>query len=214
MKHLKVFEEFFFGLHKSPLNLNINETELLKQNLEIYEIPYYDIELIGYGGNGAAFDIGLDRIAKITQDRIEYKNSEKIKNKKLEYLVEIQECGRAYWQGSGVSNNKKSLYIIIMEKLKTPDSTIKSLIDDCFDELYPGRDILWGLGKYEKNLVEPWIDENYHSDQMQSLARQVFKNIANIIKEANSYGISTDDLGSKNIGIRHDKLIYFDMGGF
>jgi hypothetical protein len=196
----------------------MDETELLKHNLEIYEIPHYEVELIGYGANGAAFDIGMDRVAKITEDRIEFKNAQKIKNKNPEYLVKIYECGRAYWQGSGASNiwkhgQNRPLYIIVMEKLRLPNSNIKELIEVCFDELYPGRNELL-LGEYKAQLVEPWIDDYFNSEHTQSLARQVFKNIANIIKEANLYGISADDLGSKNVGVRHDKLVYFDMGGF
>jgi len=212
VKYLKLYEEFFFGFHKSPLNINIDEIELLKYNLNLYEIPFYNIETIGYGNNGIAFDIGMDRIAKITTDIIEYNHAKSLENTNNEYLIKIYKTGKIYWDSVSTSTKQK-LYLIVMEKLKMPNTNIKMLIEDCFDEFYPGRDEIWMNGFYNDKLVEPWIDQHYKSDYIQSLARQVFKNVANIIKEAQKNNIDTSDLGAKNVGLRYDKLVFFDMGG-
>ena len=69
---------------------------------------------IGGGMFGYAHDIGNNLVMKITKDRSEAVNSNKIKGKKNKYLSDVKDV-RAFETSSG-----KQLYVIILEKLDTP----------------------------------------------------------------------------------------------
>jgi len=151
-----------------------------------------EMHWLGNGEFGNAYDIGNNRVLKITKSKKEFDIAKKLinENSKLDGFVD-------YFVAEEVDNE----YIIIMEMLDTPES-----IEDKFYELQ----ILLN----EQNIPIIHIDQYFDTDEL-DLDSGMIKFISDIEDVARSYrkiGILAADIRSENLGYdKHKKLKAFDI---
>lgn len=181
---------------------------------KLYNITNY--ELIGGGAFGLAYDIGNNKIMKITSDKTEAINSKKIVNKKNTHLSDIYDVKTIKFKYLG---DEKKYYIIILEKLKT-DNQIKYMfkrLKTFFrqNELPYSNEFIEFLDYIKKyrdyNTVTEIYNKIYLYDKKLAM---FFTDLIGIIRELNSYDIESDDfVNTNNLGFKpNGKLGYFDIG--
>lgn len=75
-------------------------------------------KLIGKGMFGVAHDVGNNKILKITKDKSEAVNANRVKNKKNKHIANV-------FNVKSITKNKKEYYAILIEKLKLDDEITK-----------------------------------------------------------------------------------------
>jgi hypothetical protein len=129
----------FFDLGYSYDNSDFNKTpeeivieqdvSFVKSNLNklVDSLGLEDKKVLGSGFYGFAFDIGGNRVLKITSDKSEAVNSNKLKGKTFKHIANIYNVKIINIKG-------KELYSIILEKLK-PFNELQSLYEQMSDEI-------------------------------------------------------------------------------
>jgi 8-oxo-dGTP pyrophosphatase MutT (NUDIX family) len=181
---------------------------------KLYGINTYN--LIGGGSFGLAYDIGDNKIMKITTDKTEAVNSKKIINKKNKYLSNIYDVKTVKFKFLG---DEKKYYIIILEKLKT-DNQIKYMfkrLKTFFrqNELPYSKEFIEFLDYYKVYKDNTTASKIYHEIYLYDKKLALFFNdLLGIITELHTYGIESDDfINTDNLGFKPDgKLGYFDIG--
>ncbi len=112
-------EEYDPFLEKIVLEENTGLLKKIKKIMGIKRSQY-----IGSGMFGYAHDIGNGLVMKITKDKSEARNSNKIKGKHNRYLSDVHDV-RAFETTSGTR-----LYIIILEKLNTSKKNLNVLYSE------------------------------------------------------------------------------------
>jgi hypothetical protein len=123
------FGDWFSEFDNKPMELSIQENEekinkfktlanKIAQKLNIKNIKY-----LGSGLNGSAFEIDNNKVLKITKDKSEAVNSNKILNKNLNYIANIYEIYTFNYDSD-------EYFVIILEKLNTDDITDVIIIYD------------------------------------------------------------------------------------
>lgn len=125
------FGDYFDDFENAPDSLDLNEqSEMLNKILKQLNIP--SAEYLGSGYFGAAHDIGNNKVLKLTRDKSEAINSQKLIGKKLKHIADIYEVKQF------VSTlNNKTHYAIILEKLRIDNSLAEDFkrLQAHFDEL-------------------------------------------------------------------------------
>lgn len=105
------YGNYYEGFDENPEYINIEDGEdYVPQVLRKLGIKYADI--IGGQMNGTAYDIGDNKILKITRDRSEAVNCQKIKGKKLQHIADV------YLVKQFIMNGRE-YYVVVLEKLDT-----------------------------------------------------------------------------------------------
>ena len=175
---------------------------------------YYEIEPIGHGHFGSAYDVGFNKILKLTRDEKEYDNAQILQNKDTEHLVKIFKSD-VIDLGEG---GKGIYWAILMEKLIKPSKNVIDIVDTLTFNDFPGKYEHW----YEKSLynieqfpekeLNSWLLDTFENENTVNNARHILKQMIEIKKEAKEMGMSTVDLHGGNVGFKHDKLVLFDLG--
>src|ERR1035437_4627852 len=165
------------------------------------------------GTYGYAYDIGNDKIMKITSDKSEAIESQKIKGKILKHLADVYDVYEIKpKEGSIIPES----YVIIMEKLKINESYFDRMIvrlDYAFENI---------LGIDFNHIIDDYISGEYE-DKGYMIDKYLTKNLEDskfyygllsIADEARQYGIeSMDYINTSNLGYKKNgNLGFFDMG--
>lgn len=172
-----------------------------------------EFKYLGHGSGGVAFDIGNNKVMKITSDRSEALESLKIIGKTLNNLADIYEVFETKPQSE--LNIPKS-YVIIMEKLKTNDQ----YFDRILNRLDYALENILGLNIFK--IIDDYRDGDY-TDKKEKIDKYLSKNpkdakfyygLLDIINELNKYGIESNEyLHVGNLGYKQNgNLGFFDMG--
>jgi len=177
-------------------NLNKAEVNRIKKASSEKEMFYKkhnideDIHWLGKGDFGDVYDIGNNKVLKITRSKKEYDIAKQLINKNLSGFVD-------YYVAEKVGNE----YMIIMELLETPTS-----IEDKFSELQLILD--------EQQVPISYIDQYFDTDELE-LDKDMLDFISDIEDVARSYrsiGIEASDIRSENLGYnKNGKLKAFDI---
>lgn len=174
---------------------------------------FNQLKYVGDGAYGFAYDVGDDKIMKITSDKSEEIESLKIKGKKLKYLADVY----GVYQITPKSNsNIPKSYVIIMEKLKTNEPYFNRMIkrlDYVFKNI---------LGIDPTHIIDDYVHGEY-DDKKYVIDKYMLKNsedakfyygLLNIADEARQYGIeSMDYVNTSNLGYKKNgNLGFFDLG--
>lgn len=212
----------------NSLKSNIKQIRESKQ-LNINEAASVDDELVGKimkklninnfkpigncGEFGCAYDIGNNKVLKITTDQSEAIESNKIKGKILNNIANIYNIYKTEYNGN-------SYYIIILEKLRTEPAKFKKFYNDLniiFRKLFDRvvLDIL--VDEYQespgvyiddfKEKIDGALDKNSEEGKF-------YYGLTNIIDELKRYNIqSSDYINYKNLGYKpNGNLGFFDVG--
>lgn len=174
---------------------------------------YKQVNYYGKGTYGYAYDIGDNKIMKITSDKSEAIESQKIKGKNLKHLADIYDVYQIKpKEGSIIPES----YVIIMEKLKINQLYFDRMtvrLDYAFENI---------LGIDFNHIIDDYISGEYE-DKGYIIDKYLTKNLEDskfyygllgIADEARQYGIeSMDYINTSNLGYKKNgNLGFFDMG--
>lgn len=182
---------------------------IFKEKLNIDNISY-----LGSGFFGDAYDIGNDRVLKITRDKTEAIESLKIKSKNLKHIANVYDV----YQVKSKSENK-TYYIIILEKLNRNDQELENKfgrmlfvftsLEISFEEIIDEFATYGYSDKYKENedKLNKYFQKNPGDEKF-------FMGMVNIAKEIYELGVESKDyLSYKNLGYKKDgSLAFFDLG--
>ena len=169
---------------------------------------------IAHGLFGVAYDIGNDKVLKITRDKSEAAENVKLIGKPLKYLAEPYNVYRI-----NTKSNDIETYAIILEKLKTDLQYFERMfdrLDYVFDKIFKinYKDALEAYKdgyRFETNVDTDKIDNYFKTNPKD---REFFFSILRIAEELEKYGIETIDYyNPRNLGYKKSGLIgFFDIG--
>lgn len=166
------------------------------------------------GYNGVAYDIGGDKVLKITKDSSEASDNLKLIGRKLNYIAQPY---NVFEITSSTNRDMPKTYAIILEKLRTDSNieTSNNRLDYAFNkimgvevpdviEYYLGE---WDDGKVTKEKVNSYLKKNPQDGKY-------FAGLLRIAYEAKRLGLdSMDYLNPKNLGYKKNgELGFFDVG--
>ena len=194
-------------------NASVNiDDEMIPKVMQKFNIQNY--KHIGECGEfGCAFDIGNNKVLKITTDQSEAIESNKLKGKTLNNISNIYSVFK-------INYNGKDYYIIQCEKLNTQPDKFKQYYNQLNDVFrknidIPAVDVL--VDYYQEDLqaynnefkddIDNFLDKN--SDY-----GKFYQGLLNIIDELRKYSIqSSDYINYKNLGYKpNGNLGFFDVG--
>ena len=111
------FGDYYEEFENKPSTIDLNELKL-NFNDDVINKLFKKLNIDNYkllndgGAFGSAYDIGGDKVLKITTDKSEAVNSNKLINKELNYLSNIYDVKKIHY-------DLETYYIIILEKLDT-----------------------------------------------------------------------------------------------
>lgn len=170
--------------------------------------------LLGSGYFGVAYDIGNDRVLKITKDKSEAVENLMLIGKPLKYIA--QPYG-VYSIKSKSDAKIPETYAIVLEKLKTDPNIQKAYdrLEFAFNkimgvkvsdviEFYLGE---WDDGRVKKNKIDSYFKKNPQDAEF-------FGDLVRIAEEAKALGVeSMDYLNSNNLGYKKNGALgFFDVG--
>lgn len=171
-------------------------------------------KLLDSGFFGVAFDIGGDKVLKITTDKSEAYETSRLVGEKLNYIAEPYNVFRI------VSNeiDIPDMYGIILEKLKPVNvSNIKNIMKNL--DKYFKEHIGDGLANIILDYIIGYIDETDKEIVDKILTRgddisNYLESILKISREAKNYGVeSVDYINPLNLGYKKNgNLGFFDVG--
>lgn len=194
-------------------NASVNiDDEMIPKVMKKFGIQNY--KHIGECGEfGCAFDIGGNKVLKITTDQSEAIESNKLKGKTLNNISNIYSVFK-------INYNGKDYYIIQCEKLNTQPDKFKQYYNQLNDVFrknidVPAVDVL--VDYYQEDLQA--YNNEFRDDIDQFLDKnsdygKFYQGLLNIIDELRKYGIqSSDYINYKNLGYKpNGNLGFFDVG--
>lgn len=185
---------------------------IAKKIVEMRELT--QLTFIGNGLFGVAYDIGNDRVLKITSDKSEAAENLRLRGRELKHIAEPYEI-----YSIKAKTSIPETYAIILEKLKTDPAKfkrIKERIDFAFDKILDLKyadviDYYVNGGLYDGEIDERQVDK-YMSRNSEDA--EFFYGILEIARECKKYGVeSMDYLNYTNLGYKPDgSLGFFDVG--
>jgi hypothetical protein len=139
------FGNYFESFHEEPEEMELNETDLLSKVKGKMGIGHS--EYLGGGQFGFAHDIGDGKVLKITKDKSEAVNSQKLKGRELTHLANIYDV-RAF------RTDDTQYYTIILEKLE-----VQTWFDEEFEALKEAFDAVRNM-HLEQSVIEDIGEKN------------------------------------------------------
>jgi len=187
-----------------------NADTIANKVAEIYKLN--QPKFIGSGNFGAAYDIGNDKILKVTSDKSEAVENLGLIGKQLKYIAEPYNVFSIKSK-----SNADELYVIILEKLKTNGDyfiKIRNKLNFAFEKI---------LGVKLSDVIDFYIDgygNNVNKDKINKYLSknpedaEYFNGLLKIAEEAKKHGVeSMDYLNPENLGYKKDGSIgFFDVG--
>jgi hypothetical protein len=156
------FGDYFEDFDEEPRELDLKENDTLLDKIKTKLNIKDKSQNIGSGMFGWAHDIGNNRVLKITKDKSEAVNSQKIIGKNLKHLANVFDVKK-------FKTNDKEYYLIILEKLKTDPNinvlfeSLKNFFDDIRNEHLDKRiiEIIKSKNKDVGNFMEDMYKDGY-----------------------------------------------------
>jgi len=183
----------------------------MAQKLSVGEPKY-----LGAGTLGVAYDIGDDRVLKITKDNSEAYENLKLIGKPLKYIAQPY---RVFEVKSDVNPDAQKTYAIILEKLKPDTAYFKRMydrLDYVFKKIFKiNYKHVFDMYQYnEEEVGDVKKSEIDHYFKKNPQDAEFFFSILRIEEELSKYGIeSYDYYNAENLGYKPSGVIgFFDVG--
>ena len=182
----------------------------------IGELRGFTPKVIRGGMFGVAYDIGDNKVLKITKDKSEAMENLRLIGKPLKYIAEPYEV---FSITPKAGTQMPETYAIILEKLRTDTDRFqrsKQRMDFAFDKIMNVRfsDVI------DAYVYDEWYDERLDKEKIEKYMSRnpedkwYFEGILKIAEEVKKYGVeSMDYLNYENLGYTKDgNLGFFDVG--
>jgi hypothetical protein len=122
------FGDYFDEFKEEPEHLELNENSTILDKI-LNKIGVNNSSFLGKGMFGVAHDIGNNKVLKLTKDKSEAINSNKIKGEKMKHIADIYDVKKFQIED-------REYFLIILEKLKVDDGLtniyeeLKKLFED------------------------------------------------------------------------------------
>ena len=203
-----------------PESINLNElydqptANKIAQQV-VAKLGYGQPRYIGSGNFGVAYDIGDDKILKITKDKTEAVENLKLMNKQLKYIAQPYEVYKV--NSTSGDETIPETYVIILEKLDTDPSIIRNFerLDYVFKSFFkitiPDA-IEFYLGWWRDPVVSKEKIDRYLKKNPQDA--EFFYGLIRIAEELQQYGVeSIDFVNKENLGYKKSGALgFFDVG--
>lgn len=172
-------------------------------------------QYLGGGEFGVAYDIGDNKVLKITRDKSEAQDNMSLIGKPLKYIAQPYKV----FEIQTNSDHSHPTYAIILEKLKTDEEYFNRMynrLDYVFEKIFGVRfkDAAEAIHDNEKlpNNVKPEDIQNYFKKNPKD--EEFFYSLLRIWEELEKYGSqSLDFFNPDNLGFKPSGLIgFFDVG--
>lgn len=181
------------------------------------KLGYSKADYIKSGDNGCAYDIGDDKVLKLTTDRNEAKNANKLRQKPItKHIVnyyDVREFKINEVESGGLENSNgmtHHVYAIVMDKVTpilekygyTKDTRVWYSIKPCFfNPEYSDQDIREGFFGEEqsgKDMINMFLSQR-----------------KSMLNEFKKYHIITKDFHLGNMGVDGEgNIVFFDIGAY
>jgi tRNA nucleotidyltransferase/poly(A) polymerase len=219
--------QFMFGNGNEPDNDSyLEENESIDEEIEkeygdsmakfvANKLNLGTVEHLGGACFGQAYDVGDNKVLKITSDKSEAYNNMKLIGKDLKYIAEPYNVFELAPKLHSISRRS---WVIILEKLTTDADYFYGMFDRMkdyskkltnYDVSYPPRSYYNSSDVYNneyRSKIESYLVD-YPDDA------NFYYNIMAIADELKKYGINSEDFcNSGNLGFKGDNIAYFDLG--
>lgn len=170
--------------------------------------PNAELRPLGAGQNGWAYDLGGDRVLKITGDDVEAKAAQVTKGKPTKHLVRVFDVVQIPCAGGQF--RCENFFCILMEKLAPPDHVWKDLF--AYGTVYFNipihpSDVLDEMRSYEMyKQLDVAVDKRTY--------KKFMKWLFDTVLEAQNFGIKIGDYNGGNIMRRGKEHVLIDVGGW
>lgn len=173
------------------------------------EDKYPNAKPISGGSFGLTYDVGNDRILKITYDQTEIVKANKLKENPSDLYVKVYDFGQL----------QENVFYVVAEKVKL----LSSQEDNIYTEFWDNYRIFMSFMSSRRSFLKEediWVDFTNALDKHgvfnNSSNLEFFNRLTNFVKKLNDEGTSwfTSDLHADNIGYnKNDEFIILDLGG-
>lgn len=198
-----------------PINRNLDIKLANEVALEIAQIKGFNTpKFLGSGNFGVAYDIGGDRVLKITTDHTEANENMVLLGKPLKYIAKPFNVYKIESESGRVDDDT---YAIILEKLETDVekfTRLRKRLDYAFNKI---------LDLSLADVLADYVADYISDGDMQKISAYLQKNpedaeffysLIRIADEAKSYGVdSIDYINPRNLGyMKNGAIGFFDVG--
>jgi hypothetical protein len=174
---------------------------ILKDYIERHSLG--KIEDIMSGGNGIAALMDSGKVIKITGDKAEHAQAQKLIGKENEYIVNVfhsHKLDTPYY-----TKDSKEAYLIVLELIDHPTKEEERTFNECCCR--EDNPILVDFTTHPKGevTIHPPTDGT-------TKCRRVYDDLINISKEVKSTGRRWTDIGVSNLGIKNNHFTLLDLG--
>jgi len=182
------------------------------------ELGFRYSHFVGMGDYGIAYDVGNEKVLKITTDKNEYEISNYLRTKNTTYLIDIYDVRKI---------GETGLYSIVMDKVEKLTSFEKIFLDKLNGFLYNKKmNILDIFSTYDNEDKMRYFLVNEISDKPEpsysanfSVLLKLISDLVYIKLEARKYKIICCDLRAANVGWKNNDsigkhLVFFDIGSY
>jgi len=173
---------------------------------------------LGHGTIGVAYDIGDNKVLKITKDNSEAYENLKLVGKKLKYIADVYRVFEV--TPENIPEGEWKTYAIILEKLVPDEANFKRMYErldyvfkNIFDTDYKeALDSYLDGHQYNDDAIDKSKVDNYFKKNSQD--GEFFFSILRIVEELREHGIDSYDFyNPENLGYKPSGVIgFFDVG--
>jgi tRNA nucleotidyltransferase (CCA-adding enzyme) len=177
-----------------------------------------DPKYIGHGSLGVAYDIGDDKVLKITKDNSEAYENLKLVGEKLKYIADVYRVFEV--TPKNIPEGEKKTYAIILEKLKQDKPFLEKMynrINYVFGNIFKTniKDAVLSYLNGYRNDDDP-IDKTQVNNYFKKNPKdgEFFFGLVRIAEELQEHGIdSYDFFNTDNLGYKQNGALgFFDVG--
>jgi len=173
------------------------------------QLGYNSVKYIGQGLFGLTYDVGDDKILKITTDKYEAANANKLRHKPItKHIIN-------YYDVRAINNPRnRDYYSIVMDKVKPlTNENYKLLYGSIYTRFLDPTLSDEYLYDYVYDYLEEYETEESFDDTLMFYIDKLEPQRQSILKEFKKYGIPIKEAHNGNVGFDNEgNFVYFDIG--
>jgi len=194
----------------APVSYKELDNIIPKEGVEEIEDRYPNAKIIDGGHFGLVYDIGDNKILKITYDSSEFVLASELMEMNSSVFVDIYDVDQKY-------GNRSRYWTIVAEKIEPLNSNQKKIVGDIIAKYRVFMPLMLRRGREEKEVWFEFVNalkQHGYFDKIQN--KNFFNLFSSFVQNLNDEGISLyeSDIHNNNIGFnKNGRLVILDLGG-